>query len=365
MPLVLGEVRRSPPPELIDVSSGRRFNIDALARHLAARGFDYGELSVQQFAGAKSNPTFLVSSGRGADASQFVLRKSAAEAPVAAYALDREYRVMQALADTPSVPVPTMHGFCADESVLGAPFYIMDYVAGRSLTDAKLGGLSFDQRGAVYRGMIDTLAALHNVNVDSVGLSEFGRPRGYLARQVTAWRRQYEQTAGEPEPAMIALADWLEQNLPADAAPAITHGDYRVANLVLAEDSTELAAVLDWEMATLGHPIADLAYACLPYYLPEDIDVLPGISGLDLFEWGIPDESELLARYRNARGLEPIEEWPAFIAFALFGIAAFAQAVQARSPGGRRGERATRVARQVGELAELGWQMARYHDTAC
>ncbi|MES1954526.1 phosphotransferase family protein [Salinisphaera hydrothermalis] len=365
MPLVLGETASTPPPELIDVSSGRRFNVDALARHLAARGFDCGPLSVQQFAGAKSNPTFLVSYGRGAGASKFVLRKSAADAPIAAYALDREYRVMQALADTPAVPVPAMHAFCADESVLGAPFYIMDYVAGRTLSDSKLDGLSCDERGAVYRGMIDTLAALHNVDADTVGLSEFGRPRGYLARQVTAWRRQYEHTAGDPDPAMMALAQWLEQNLPADAAPVITHGDYRVGNLMLSEGGTDLAAVLDWEMATLGHPMADLAYACLPYYLPEDIDVLPGIAGLNLVEWGIPDESELLKRYRAARGLAPIDEWPAFIAFALFGIAAFAQAVQARSPGGRHGDEARRVACQVSELAELGWQMARYHDTAC
>lgn len=366
MSLVLGETRCSPPPELIDVSSGRRFDVDALARYLAGRGLDYGELSVQQFAGAKSNPTFLIHSGHGPDASRFVLRKSAdVQAPVSAYGLEREYRVMKALADTPTVPVPAVHGFCADESVLGMPFYIMDYVAGRSLTDARLETLARDERGAVYTGMIDALAALHDVDVGAVGLSEFGRSRGYLARQVTAWRRQYQQTATDPEPAMAALADWLEQNLPSDAAPAITHGDYRLANVMLANEGSELAAVLDWELATLGHPIADLAYACLPYYLPEDIDVMPGISGLDLVERGIPDESELLQRYRNARGLAPIEEWPAFIAFALFGIAAFAQAVQARTPGGRHGDQAVRVAHQVGELAELGWQMARYYDTAC
>lgn len=366
MSLVLGEPRPSLPPELIDVSSGRRFDVDGLARYLAGRGLDHGDLSVQQFSGAKSNPTFLVKSGHGANAAKFVLRKSAAvQAPVSAYGLEREYRVMQALADTPGVPVPAVHGFCTDESVLGTSFYIMDYVAGRNVGDPRLEALARDERGPVYAAMIDALAALHDVDVGAVGLAEFGRSRGYLTRQVTAWRRQYEQSASEPEPAMGALADWLEHNLPADTTPAITHGDYRLANLILADEGDGLAAILDWELATLGHPIADLAYACLPYYLPDDIEAMPGIAGLNLFDWGIPDESELIERYRRARGLAPIAEWPAFIAFALFGIAAFAQAVQARSPGGRHGDQARQVARQVGELAELGWQMARYYDTAC
>ncbi|MGN8197637.1 phosphotransferase family protein [Salinisphaera sp. RV14] len=366
MPSIRNENRGGPPPELIDVGAGRGFDVDALARYLAACGLDYGELVVRQFACAQSNPTFVVDSGYGAGAARFVLRKSAAvQASVAAYGLAREYRVMRALAGVAAVPVPAVHAFCADESVLGTPFYIMDYVAGRVPADPRLENLTRAERGAVYTGMIDALAALHNVDVHIVGLSSFGCVRGYLARRVAAWRRQYAQTAADPEPAMAALADWLEHNLPADAAPVITHGDYRLANLMLAAEGAELVAILDWESATLGHPLADLAYACLPYYLPPDIDVLPGISGLDLVAWGIPDESELLRRYSRARGLAPIEQWPAFIAFALFGIAAFAQAGQARAPGGRHGDQAARVARQVGELAELGWQMARYYDTAC
>lgn len=363
MSLLLGENRRSPPCECNDAGSGPRFDVDALARYLAGRGIDHGELSVQPFMHASCSPTFLVKSGHGPNAARFVLRKSASmPAPVPAYGLEREYRVMEALAGAPNVPVPAVHGFCMDDSVLGAPFYIRDYVAGRTLVDQSLARLPREQRGAVYFGMIDTLAALHNIDVVAVGLSGFGHSRGSLARRVTAWRRQYEQTAADPEPAMHRLADWLVQNLPMDTTPVITHGDYRLANLILADDGTELVAVLHWGLATLGHPLADLAYACLPYYLPDDIDVLPGISGLDLTAWGIPDEAELLQRYCSARGLAPIRHWSAFIAFALFGIAALAQAVQTRSLGGRHGDRAARVARQVGELAELGWQMARYHD---
>ncbi|WP_423821479.1 phosphotransferase family protein [Salinisphaera sp. SPP-AMP-43] len=352
------------PTEAVDPD---RFDTEALARYLDQRGQNHGRLYVQRFTGARSNPTFLIDSGDHADRAQFVLRQHASPASSgSAGRLEREYRVMAALAATPSVPVPAVQGYCADESVLGGAFYLMDYVPGRTLDDPRLAALPTEQRGGVYRGMVDTLAALHEVDVAEVGLTGFGPVHGHLARQAASWQYQYEQAVGTPDPAMAALGDWLVVNMPAGTAPTITHGDFRLANLMFAADRAELAAVLDWELATLGHPLADLAYACLPYYLPDDMELLPGMLGLNLTAWGIPDESELLARYRSIRGLPPIEGWPVFIAYALFGMAALAQTAQARAfPGEAHSEQGLRVAQQVGELAELGWQMARYHQTAC
>lgn len=368
MSLVFGERRsRIVPSHPVEPVDRDRFDTDALARYLERQGKNHGRLSVQRFTSAHSNPTFLIGSGDHADHAQFVLRQQASIGDSASFCrLEREYRVMAALAATPGVPVPRVRDYCADEAILGGPFYLMDYVPGRTLDDPTLGVLPTAQRGSVYHGMIDTLAALHEVNIAEVGLGGFGPASGHLPRQVASWRHQYEQAVAKPDPAMVALGDWLAVNLPADTEAVIAHGDFCLANLMFATDRVELAAVLDWELATLGHPLADLAYACLPYYLPDDMELLPGMLGLNLAEWGIPDESELLARYRSARGLPPIEGWSVFIAYALFGMATLAQTAQARAfPGDVGSVQAQRVAQQVGEVAELGWQMARYHQTAC
>ncbi|MGN8157054.1 phosphotransferase family protein [Salinisphaera sp. RV14] len=352
-------------PALVDIRSAHRFDTGALERYLEREGLLTGALSVKQFQGGQSNPTFLLQIGEGERGARYVLRKQPPGRILpSAHRVDREYRVMDALANVPDVPVPAMRSYCDDAAVIGTPFYVMDYVEGRVFNNQPtLADVARDQRAGVYHRMIDTLAALHSVDVAAVGLSDFGKPEGYVERQVALWRKQYDQSTDEPDPAMIALGDWLAEHLPPDSPPTIAHGDFRIGNLLLAPDLSAVRAVLDWELATLGHPLADLAYACLPYYLPPGQAGLPGLVGLDLAEHGIPDEAELLARYRARRNLAQIDDWPVFIAFSLFRIAAILQGVYARAvQGNASNANALEVGRQAGRLAERGWEIARSHD---
>ena len=353
--------RTTGAPDIVDVREAHRLDEAALAAFLADHGLLDGALAVRQFQGGQSNPTYLLSTGAAEAPTRYVLRKKPpGEILPSAHRIDREYQVMHALREAPGVPVPAMRAYAEDASILGTEFFVMDYIEGRVFSDPGLPELAPDERGTLYGAMIDRMADLHSVDVNAVGLAEFGKPNGYVERQIKRWRGQYEASTDAPDPNMVALGDWLAVNIPAEVAPAIAHGDFRLGNLLVAPDGFHVAAVLDWELATIGHPLADLAYACMPYYLPQGIPGLKGIDGMDLAALGIPSEADQLARYRERRGIGPIHEWPVFMAFSLFRIAAILQGVYARAVAGNASNAdALAVGQQATVMAERGWQIAR------
>lgn len=352
-------------PSLVAVRAAHRLDIAALGEYLDTHGLIGDTLMLRQFEGGQSNPTFFIETGREDGTRRYVLRKQPpGEILPSAHRIDREYRVMRALADHGGVPVPAMHLYCDDASVIGTPFYVMDYVPGRVFGDPALPGVAPADRTAVYHALVDTLADLHAVDVEAAGLADFGRPQGYVERQIKRWRAQYDASVqDESDPAMDALGQWLADHVPADMPPVIAHGDFRIGNLLLAPKAPQVAAVLDWELATLGHPLADLAYACMPYYLPQGVAGVRGIDGLDLSAHGIPPEADLLARYRARRGMGRIEDWPVFVAFALFRTAAILQGVYARAlQGNASSADAEQTGARAGLIAQRGWALARAHD---
>jgi aminoglycoside phosphotransferase (APT) family kinase protein len=341
-------------PQLVAVLPNHRFDEAALARYLAAQlpGFG-GSLSVRQFQGGQSNPTFHLQAGNRA----YVLRKKPPGALLpSAHAVDREFRVLRALAGS-AVPVPAVHLLCADEGVIGQMFYVMDAVEGRVFADRLLPGCSPAERAAMYDDMNRILAALHRVDWRAAGLDGFGRADGYVARQVARWSRQYAASRTEPVPAMDRLIDWLPAHLPASDAAAIVHGDYRVGNLIFHPTEPRIAAVLDWELATIGHPLADLAYNCLAYRLTgtHDHGFPPGDPGA----LGLPRETDYVAAYCARAGRPAIEDWEFFIVFAMFRIAAILAGVHRRGLDGNAADaRALEASRDYREIAARAWAIA-------
>ncbi|MDA3921688.1 MAG: phosphotransferase family protein [Salinisphaera sp.] len=352
-------------PEIIDVREGHRFDISALGEYLAAQGLLEGTPQVKQFQGGQSNPTFLLEIDNDEEAKrQYVLRKQPpGDILPSAHRIDREYRVMAALADVPGVPVPAMQLYCEDADIIGTPFYVMDYVPGRVFGDPALPELAAGERSGVYHALIDTLAALHALDAYALGLADFGRPEGYVERQIKRWRGQYEASVEQVDPAMASLGQWLAEHVPAAGPPAIAHGDYRIGNLLLAPNTIDVVAVLDWELATLGDPLADLAYACMPYYLPHGVPDVRGLDGLDLEAQGIPTLKDQLVRYCQRRAIDHIDDWPVYVAFSMFRTAAILQGVHARAlQGNASSADALQVGAQAGLIAERGWAVARAHD---
>src|SRR6516225_6310585 len=276
--------------ELIDVAPAHRFDEVKLWHYLRDRIDDFGtQPKVQQFQGGQSNPTFLLTTpGRN-----YVLRKQPpGKLLPSAHAVDREYRVQSALKGTP-VPVVPMRLFCEDPQIIGTPFYLMDYIPGRVFPNPGLPDLNHTGRKAVYTAFAETLAALHEVDFRAIGLGDYGRTEGYAARQLKRWTEQYEASKTGHIEAMDKLAAWLKATLPAKDEASITHGDYRIGNLMFEVDEPHIVAVLDWELSTLGHPLADLGYACMGYHIPANTGFLSGLQGLDLPALGIPAEDEL------------------------------------------------------------------------
>jgi len=281
---------------------------------------------VRQFRGGQSNPTYWISDGERA----WVLRKKPpGELLPSAHAVDREYRVISALQHT-GVPVPRVHHLCEDPAVIGTPFYVMEHVEGRTFWDVQLPDSAPGERAAIFDELVRVLAALHGVDPGAVGLGDYGRPTAYLERQVSRWTRQYRSSQTTTVAPMEALIEWLPGNLPGGDELAIVHGDYRLDNLIFDPGEPRALALIDWELSTLGHPLADLAYLCMLY----DV-TLPGIGGLvgiDLEAAGIPDERSLVARYCALTGRsDGIEGWPVYKAIGLFRLAAIAQGVYKRS----------------------------------
>jgi aminoglycoside phosphotransferase (APT) family kinase protein len=296
-----------------------------LAQHL--QGFS-GELTAEKFAGGQSNPTFKLTTG-GKD---YVLRrKPPGELLKSAHAVDREYRVITALRDT-DVPVPATYILCEDEAIIGSMFYLMEFKDGRVLWDPMVEEAADNaERSAIYDSMNKTMAALHNVDIDAVGLSDYGRPGNYFERQVGRWSKQYRASETETIPAMETLIDWLPKNMPADdGAISLVHGDYRLDNLMFDPIKPEVIAVLDWELSTLGHPLADLANQCMAWKLPRDGGI-KGLAGVDRKALGIPSDEEYIAAYCARTGRDGIDNWNFYIIFSMFRLAAIAQGIVKRS----------------------------------
>jgi len=304
-----------------------------------------GALTIERFRGGQSNPTMLLSfeSGR-----RLVLRKKPDGVLLpSAHAVDREFRVLKALQGS-DVPVASPHLLCDDESVVGAMFYVMDYVPGRSFWDPSLPDLDPARRLAIYREMCRVIVALHALDWQAAGLAGFGRPENYLARQVARWSTQYRASETETIGAMDRLIDWLPQNLPPQHSASLIHGDYRLDNLIFHPTEPRVAAVVDWELSTLGDPVADFAYHTLTWHLPPK--PFRGLDGLDLAALSIPDARAYRAGYFRAFGEEePSErEWNVYLAYSLFRVAAIRQGIMKRVVDGTA---SSAHARQAGALA--------------
>jgi aminoglycoside phosphotransferase (APT) family kinase protein len=320
-------------------------------------------MSLARFRGGQSNPTLLVSFASGR---KVVLRKKPDGVLLpSAHAVDREFRVISALRGS-DVPVAAAHLLCEDESLAGAMFYVMDHVEGRSFWDPSLPDVAAADRGAVYTELRRVIAALHALDHEALGLRDFGKPGNYFARQVARWSRQYRASETRPIPAMDSLIEWLPQNLPAERATALLHGDYRLDNVIFHPTEPRILAVLDWELSTLGDPIADFAYHTLTWHLPS----VPfrGLADRDLAALGIPAEPHYRAAYFAATGLsQPTErEWNTYLAYSLFRVAAIRQGIMKRVVDGTASSPHARaagsLARPVAELALAFAQQADRSD---
>lgn len=319
-------------------------------------------LQAERLAGGQSNPSWRLRSGGRA----WVLRAKPGPASAllpSAHAIEREFRVLAALQGS-GVPVPRVQALCEDEAVIGAAFYVMDWVEGRVLRDAHLPGQTAPERAACHADAVRVLAALHQLDWRARGLQDFGRTGGYFSRLVRRWHRQYQASASAPMDAMERLAEWLPANIPAGAdgpdATCLTHGDFRLENLMFHPAEARVVAVLDWELATLGHPLGDLAYHGMAWHLPPG--ALRGMAGLDLAALGIPGLRAMVEDYAARTGW-PLEQvlagWPFYLAFNLFRLAAILTGIGARARDGSAAHPdAAAIARMSGPVAELGWSIA-------
>jgi aminoglycoside phosphotransferase (APT) family kinase protein len=326
----------------------------ALAAWLAANvgGFAL-PFRLQRFEGGQSNPTFLLTDAVGA---HYVLRKRPAGPLLAsAHAVDREYRVITALAAA-GLPVPRTFGLARDPAILGTDFYVMEYVAGRIFWDQSLPGLPAAERRAIFAAMGECLVALHRLDPAACGLADFGKPSRYLARQLERWIRQYRAAETEPIAEMERLMEWLARHMPQGDRTAIVHGDYKIQNLIFHASEPRVLAILDWELSTLGDPLVDFAYHVMVWRMPQSL--FSGLAGADFAGSGIPTEAEYVARYAERMGVV-IENWDYYIVFCLFRFAAILQGIKKRLVLGTAASRqAADYAAQVPALARLAWRTA-------
>ena len=289
-----------------------------------------GPLTAEKFPGGQSNPTYAVS----AESGRYVLRRKPPGLLLkSAHAVDREFKVIAALADT-GVPVAKVYHLCEDESVIGSMFFLMEFVDGVVHWDATLPDLDNEQRRVMYDEMNRALAAMHSVDIDAVGLADFGKPGNYFERQIGRWSKQYRAAETGTIEAMEQLLTWLPDNLPADDGKvSLVHGDYRLDNMMFHATEPRILAVVDWELSTLCHPYADLAYQCMQWRLPPG-GSLSGLQGEDRAALGIPSEEEYVARYCERMGIDTIENWTFYLAFSFFRLAAILQGVKKRALDG-------------------------------
>ncbi|MFM0550554.1 phosphotransferase [Paraburkholderia sediminicola] len=334
------------------MNTGLQFDIEKLTRYLTAHvpGFQ-GPLSVEKFVGGQSNPTFLLKAQSGS----YVLRRQPPGTLLkAAHAVDREFRVLTALGQTP-VPVARAFHLCEDRDVIGSMFYVMSFEDGHIFWNPALPEVAVGARGAIYDALLGTMAALHDVDVEAVGLADYGRPGNYFARQIDVWTKQYRAAQTDALDSFEALIEWLPAHCPAEAGkPSLVHGDFRIDNLIFTRGSSQVRAVLDWELSTLGNPLADLAYFCMCLRLPPNGHIA-GLEGLNRAELGVPDEAVIIEQYCRLRGIASIENWNFYLAFSFFRLAAIAQGVKKRALGGNASnDKARQVGEMAGALAKMG-----------
>jgi aminoglycoside phosphotransferase (APT) family kinase protein len=339
--------------DTMPVQERHRFDAARLEAWLAPRieGFQ-GPLSVEQFKGGQSNPTFLLSAG----ARRFVLRrKPPGKLLPSAHAVDREYRVITALGQS-DVPVAKTYCLCEDDSVIGTAFYVMDYVEGRIFWDPGLPEVSPSQRAAIYDEMNRVMAALHAVDYPALGLADYGKPGNYFLRQIERWTKQYRASETGRADDFERLIAWLPQNIPAGDDTAIVHGDFRLDNMIFHPSEPRVLAVLDWELSTLGHPLADFSFNCLPWHVPQNL--MNGLAGRAAKPEGVPDERDYVEHYCRRTGRAPIPQadWDFYIAYNLFRLGAIAQGIMRRVIDGTAASvQAETLGRRAPELAALGW----------
>jgi len=309
-----------------------------------------GPLTVEQFAGGQSNPTYKLR----AASDIYVLRsKPLGVLLKSAHAVDREFRVIKALADS-KVPVATAYHLCSDDSVIGSMFYVMSFAAGRNFWDAALPELAREQRPAIYDAINNTLAALHNVDIEAAGLGDFGKPGNYFERQIGRWQQQYRAAETETIPSMEELMGWLPANLPADdGRVSLIHGDFRIDNMIFDPQQPRVIALLDWELATLGHPLADLAYYCMWLRLPK-LGAVKGLAGEDSTALNIPSEQKFVEDYCRRTGVTRIDNWNFYLAFSFFKMTAIVQGILKRAlEGNASNSSALEVGRMAGSLSTM------------
>lgn len=329
-----------------------QLNTEVLGPYLEARieGFK-GLRSAEKFASGQSNPTFLLT----ADSGQYVLRRQPpGQLLRSAHAVDREYRVIHALRGT-EVPVARAYHLCEDRDVIGSMFYVMSFEQGRIFWNPALPELDNSQRAGIYDEVNRVLAALHDVDIEAVGLGDYGHPGNYFERQISRWSKQYRASETESIEAMDKLIDWLPANVPEnDGKVSLIHGDYRLDNIIFHPTGTRALALLDWELSTLGHPYADLAYQCMQLRLGQDA-VIAGLGDIDRNALGIPSEEAYVARYCERRGLDRIPHWNFYLVFSFFRFAAILQGVLKRAIDGNA---SSRKALDYGALAPTLAMMA-------
>ena len=331
------------------VEERHRIDVASLERFLNLK-----IVALEQFKGGQSNPTYRLTDSSG---KRYVLRrKPPGKLLPSAHAVEREYRVIKALSEA-DFPVARPHLLCEDDSVIGTAFYVMDFVDGRVLWDQGLSGMSKPERFAIWDELNRVIAKLHMLDYRALGLETFGKPGNYIERQVARWTKQYRASETERVPAMDKLIDWLPNNIPPETGTTVVHGDYRLDNAIFHPTEPTILAVLDWELSTLGEPLADFAYHCMSWHIPPG--QFRGIAGLNLASLGIPSEAEYVRMYckRTGRaGIDP-SHWDFYLAYNLFRIAAILQGILKRVVDGTA---ASAHARDAGmrakPMAELGWQ---------
>jgi len=339
-----------------DVREALRFDEAALSSYLQSNldGFE-GPLEVRQFNGGQSNPTYLLSARSG----RYVLRRKPPGTLLAsAHAVDREYRVLRALSDT-GVPVPAAYLYCDDAAVIGTEFFVMQYLDGRIFWELDLPGLSRDERAAIYDSTNETIARLHSIDVDSVGLSDYGKAGNYFERQLSRWIRQYRASETQTIEPMDRLIGWLPAHIPIDDSSSLVHGDYRLDNIVIHPERPEVIGVLDWELSTVGHPLADFTYHLMLWHMGDIGIGAAGLAEHDFDALGIPDADAYAARYCERTGRDGIDDLPFYFAFNLFRLGAILQGIAGRVRDGTAASRqAGQAIRAVEPLARLGADFA-------
>ncbi|HTL65323.1 MAG TPA: phosphotransferase family protein [Pseudolabrys sp.] len=341
-----------------DVAAALRIDAASLERYLAANvaGFA-GPLTVQQFKGGQSNPTYLLETPRR----RYVLRrKPPGKLLPSAHAVDREYRVIRAL-HAQSFPVAQPLAYCADDSLAGTPFYVMDFVDGRVFWEPQMPGIDPAERALVYDSMNATIAQLHGFDPAKIGLGDFGKGENYVARQVERWSKQYRASETEKIDAMERLIDWLPRHIPAGGPVRLVHGDYRLDNLIVARAEPKVIAVLDWELSTLGDPLADFSYHLMTWHMPhsESAAGTATLAGHDLKALGIPSMNDYVDAYVARTGLDPRPHLPVYLAYNFFRIAAILQGIIGRvRDGTATSEFAPGKAEMIRPLADKAWNFA-------